>query len=59
MLQPDCEPLMQQVQRLTEHIRESDDRIGALEAEALQLHPLKYLVAQRAVDGLVREKHTL
>jgi len=50
---------MQMVQSLTEQIREVDSRIGALEAEALQLNPLRYLVSQREVDGLVREKHAL
>ncbi len=47
------------IQSLTEHIREIDDRIGALEAEAMQLQPLQYLVSQRKIDRLVRVKRAL
>ena len=32
---PDCEPIQQTVQNLTQQIEEIDFRIGALEAEAL------------------------
>ena len=48
---------MQMIQSLTQQIREVDFRIGALEAEAMQLNPLQYIVSQREVDRLVREKH--
>ena len=50
---------MQTIQSLTEQIREIDDRIGALEAEAMQLNLLQYIVSQREVDHLVRVKHAL
>ena len=59
MVQPDCEPLMQTIQSLTQQIEKIDSRIGALEAEAMQLNPLQYVVSQRGVDRLVRVKHAL
>ena len=58
MLQPDCEPLMQTIQSFTQDIEEIDFRIGALEAEAMALNPLQYLIAQRRVDSLLWVKHT-
>jgi len=57
MLQPDCEPLMQTIQSFTQDIEEIDFRIGALEAEAMELNPLQYLVAQRRVDSFLWVKH--
>src|SRR5258708_25996012 len=59
MLQPDCEPIMQTIQSLAQQIQEIDYRIGVLEAKALQLNALQYIVSPRKVDGLVRVKHTL
>ena len=59
MLQPDCEPIMQTIQSLAQQIQEIDFRVGVLEAEAMQLNPLPYIVSQRQVDHLVRVKHTL
>jgi hypothetical protein len=59
MLQPHCEPIKQTIQSLTQQIEEIDYRIGALEAQAMQLDPLPYFVSQRKVDRLVREKHAL
>ena len=59
MLQPDCEPIQQTVQSLTRQIEEFDFRIGALEAEALELNPLPYLVSQRKVDRLIGAKRAL
>ncbi len=56
MLQPDCEPIKQTIQSLTQQIEEIDYRIGALGAEAMQLNPLPYFVSQRKVDRLVRVK---
>ncbi len=53
MLQLDCEPLMQTIQSFAQDIEEIDYRIGALEAEAMELNPLQYLVAQRRVDRLL------
>ncbi len=47
------------IQSLTEHIQEIDDRIGALEAEAMQFQPLEYIVSQRKIDRLVRVKRAL
>lgn len=47
------------IQSLTQQIREIDFRIGALEAEAMQFNPLKYIFSQREVDRLVREKHAV
>ncbi len=57
MLQPDCEPLMQTIQSFAQDIEEIDFRIGALEAEAMELNPLQYLVSQRRVDSLLWVKH--
>ena len=54
MVQPDCEPITQTIQSLAQQIQEIDFRIGFLEAEALQLNPLQYIVSQREVDRLVR-----
>ena len=59
MVQPDCEPIIQTIQSLAQQIEEIDSRIGALEAEVMQLNPLQYVVSQRGVDRLVRVKHTL
>ena len=59
MVQPDCKPIMQTIQSLAQQIQEIDFRIGVLEAEAMQLNPLQYIVSQRQVDHLVRVKHTL
>jgi hypothetical protein len=59
MVRPSCEPLMQTIQSLAQQIEEIDSRIGALEAEAMQLIPLQYVVSQRKIDRLVRAKHTL
>lgn len=59
MVRPDCEPLIQTIQSLAQQIEEIDSRIGALEAEAMQLNPLRYIVSQRKIDHLVRAKHTL
>jgi hypothetical protein len=59
MLQPDCEPIMQTIQSLAHQTQEIDDRIGALETEALQLNSLQFIVSQRKVDRLVRVKHAL
>ena len=59
MLQPDCEPIKQTIQNLTQQIEEIDYRIGALKAEAMQLDPLPYFVSQRKVDRLVRVKLAL
>ena len=59
MVQPDCEPLMQTIQSLTQRIEEIDYRIGALEAEAMQLNPLQYIVSQRKIDALVKVKRAL
>jgi len=56
---PDCEPIQQTVQSLTQQIEEIDFRISALEAEALELNPLPYLVSQRKVDRLIRVKRAL
>jgi hypothetical protein len=47
------------IQSLTEHIQEVDDRISALEAEAMQFQPLEYIVSQRKIDRLVRVKRAL
>ena len=58
MLQPDCEPLMQTIQSFTQDIEEIDFRIGALEAEAMALNPLQYLISQRRVDSLLWVKQT-
>lgn len=52
MRHPDCETIMQAIQSLTHQIGEIEDRIGALEAEAMELNPLQYLVSQREVDRL-------
>lgn len=59
MLQPDCEPIMQTIQSLAQQIQEIDYRIGVLEAKALRLNALQYIVSQRKVDHLVRVKYTL
>ena len=59
MVQPDCEPLMQTIQSLTQQIEKIDYRIGALEAEAMQLNPLQYIVSQRKIDALVKVKRAL
>jgi hypothetical protein len=59
MIQSDCEPIKQTVQSLTQQIEEIDYRIGALEAEALELDPLPYLVSQRKIDRLIRVKNAL
>ena len=59
MFQPDCEPIKQTIQGLAQQTQEIDFRIGVLEAEALQLNPLHYIISQRQVDRLVRVKHTL
>ena len=56
-LQPDCEPVMQTIQSLAQQIEELDYRIGALEAEAMQLNLLQDVISQRKVDRLVRVKH--
>jgi len=50
---------MQTIQSLAQQIQEIDYRIGVLEAKALQLNALQYIVSQRKVDRLVRVKHTL
>ena len=59
MVQPDCEPLVQITESLAQQIEEIDSRIGALEAEAMQLNPLQYIVSQRKIDRLVKVKHAL
>jgi hypothetical protein len=59
LFQPDCEPLMQTIQSLAQQIQEIDFRIGVLEAEAMQLNPLHYIISQRQVDRLIRVKHAL
>ena len=59
MLQPDCEPIMQTIQSLAQQIEEIDYGTGALQDEAMRLNPLQYVVSQRKVDRLVREKHAL
>jgi hypothetical protein len=59
MVQPDCDLLMPTIQNLAQQIEEIDYRIGALEAEAMQLNPLQYIVSQRKIDGLIRVKHGL
>jgi hypothetical protein len=50
---------MQMIQSLIQQIREIDYRIGVLEAEAMQLNPLQYIVSQRKIDRLVEVKHAL
>ena len=55
----DCKPVQQTIQSLTQQIEEIDFRIGALEAEALELNPLPYLVSQRKVDRLIGVKRGL
>ena len=59
MSQPDCEPVAQTVQALAQEIQEVDFRIGALEAEAMEFHPMQYIDSQQAVDRLIKLKHTL
>lgn len=59
MLHPDCETIMQAMNSLTHQIGEINARIGALEAEAMELQPLQYLILQREVDRLYRVMHAL
>jgi hypothetical protein len=59
MLQPDCDIIVEAIQSLTHEIEQIDYRIGVLEAEAMELNPLQYLVLQRKVDRLVSVKHKL
>jgi hypothetical protein len=60
MVQADCEPFIQTIQNLAQQIEKIDYRIGALEAEAMQLlNPLQYVVSQRKIDRLIKVKHTL
>jgi hypothetical protein len=50
---------MQAIHILAQHIQETDYRRGVLEAEAMELNPLQYVVAQQELNRLVRVKHTL
>ena len=59
MLQPDCEPIMQTIQHLTQQIVELDDSIAELEAEALHLSLPRYFVSQRGVDHLFKMQRAL
>ncbi len=50
---------MQAIHILAQQIQETDYRRGVLEAEAMELNPLQYVVAQQELNRLVRVKHTL
>ncbi len=59
MLQPDCEPIIQTIQNLTQQILELDYGIAELEAEALHLSLPQYFVSQREVDRLFNMQRAL
>jgi hypothetical protein len=60
MSQPTCEPIVETIQKLTQDLYTIDDELHALEVEGMnQQHPWGYVVLQRQVDRLNKEKHAL
>lgn len=59
MLQPDYELITQTIQNLTRQIRAIDDRIGALQAEAIGSDIALYFMKQREIDRLLRVQWAL
>ncbi len=60
MLQPDCEPIMQAIQMLTQEAGAVDDQIQALVTEGMnQQNPWQYLRLQPRIDHLIIVKHAL
>lgn len=60
MQQPNCEPLMQTVEELADHISDIDKQVGALVAESMDyLNPWQYLAFQGKINHLNREQQKL
>jgi len=59
MLQSDYELIIQKIQNLTRQIRAIDDRIGALQAEAIGSDIALYFIEQREIDRLLRVQRAL